>query len=186
LFLEPVLPRASTIERLIKKLARRYRKLQVCFEAGPTGYGLYRQMQALGYECLVVAPALIPKRSGERVNTNRRDAITLGLDWLRRMIEALLGQPAPMSAGPVIPAAEDPPVSQQERQQLLALATNILGRRGAAANQVAHRLVHFVGHPYAGELARPEQIVFQDAVAAIEDAVERSWWRRATGFRPGS
>ena len=45
--------RASTIERLIKKLARRYRKLQVCLEAGPTGYGLYRQMQALGYECLV-------------------------------------------------------------------------------------------------------------------------------------
>jgi transposase len=38
---------------------------------------LYRQIQALGYACLVVAPALIPKRSGERVKTNRRDALTL-------------------------------------------------------------------------------------------------------------
>src|SRR5215468_2365519 len=69
--------RPATIERLIKKLGRRYKKLHVCFEAGPTGYGLYRQMQALGHECLVVAPALIPRRSGERVKTNRRDALTL-------------------------------------------------------------------------------------------------------------
>jgi len=47
------------------------------FEAGPTGYGLYRQIQELGHDCLVVAPALIPKRTGERVKTNRRDAVTL-------------------------------------------------------------------------------------------------------------
>jgi hypothetical protein len=45
--------------------------------AGPTGYGLYRQVQALGHDCMVVAPALIPKRAGERVKTNRRDAVTL-------------------------------------------------------------------------------------------------------------
>ncbi len=47
------------------------------FEAGPTGYGLYRQIQALGHDCMVVAPALIPKRAGERIKTNRRDAVTL-------------------------------------------------------------------------------------------------------------
>ena len=76
-FLGEVENQPATVERLIKKLGRRYRKLQVCFEAGPTGYGLYRQIQALGYACLVVAPALIPKRSGERVKTNRRDALTL-------------------------------------------------------------------------------------------------------------
>src|ERR1700723_363057 len=65
------------IERTIKRLADRYDRLHVCFEAGPTGYGLYRQIQALGHECMVVAPALIPKRSGERIKTNRRDAVTL-------------------------------------------------------------------------------------------------------------
>jgi hypothetical protein len=54
----------ATIERLIRKLAGRYSHLQVCFEAGPTGYGLYRQIRALGHECLVVAPSLIPRRSG--------------------------------------------------------------------------------------------------------------------------
>src|ERR1700742_2636559 len=65
------------IERTIKRLANRYDRLHVCFEAGPTGYGLYRQVQALGHDCMVVAPALIPKRAGERIKTNRRDAITL-------------------------------------------------------------------------------------------------------------
>ena len=52
------------IERTIKRLADRYDRLHVCFEAGPTGYGLYRQIQALGHDCMVVAPALIPKRVG--------------------------------------------------------------------------------------------------------------------------
>ena len=65
------------IERTIKRLAGRYDRLHICFEAGPTGSGLYRQIQALGHECMVVAPALVPKRSGERIKTNRRDAVTL-------------------------------------------------------------------------------------------------------------
>ncbi len=67
----------APIERTIKRLANRYDRLHVCFEAGPTGYGLYRQVQALGHDCMVVAPALIPKRAGERIKTNRRDAVTL-------------------------------------------------------------------------------------------------------------
>jgi transposase len=65
------------IERTIKRLADRYDRLHVCFEAGPTGYGLYRQIQAIGHDCMVVAPTLIPKRADERVKTNRRDAVTL-------------------------------------------------------------------------------------------------------------
>src|SRR5262249_28407535 len=76
-FLGEVENQPATIERLIKKLGRRYGKLQVCFEAGPTGDGLYRRIPAAGGGRLVVAPALIPKRSGERVKTNRRDALTL-------------------------------------------------------------------------------------------------------------
>ena len=67
----------DTIAKLIRKLAGRYEKLHVCYEAGPTGYGLYRQILALGHECMVVAPSLIPRRSGDRVKTNRRDAQSL-------------------------------------------------------------------------------------------------------------
>ena len=76
-FLGDISSSPAVVERLIRKLAGRYGKLHFCYEAGPTGYGLYRQIEALGHACLVVAPALIPKRPGERVKTNRRDAVTL-------------------------------------------------------------------------------------------------------------
>jgi len=62
------------IERTIRRLADRYDRLQVCFETGRMGYGLYCHVEALGHDCIVVAPALIPNRSGERIETNRRDA----------------------------------------------------------------------------------------------------------------
>jgi transposase len=67
----------AAVERMIRKLADRYKRLHFCYEAGPTGYGLYRQVRALGHDCIVVAPSLVPKRPGERVKTNRRDAVTL-------------------------------------------------------------------------------------------------------------
>ena len=64
-------------ERLVRKLAARYERLTFCYEAGPTGYGLYRQIEGLDHACIVVAPSLIPKKPGDRVKTNRRDAVNL-------------------------------------------------------------------------------------------------------------
>jgi transposase len=63
--------------KLVKKLGRRYRRLTFCYEAGPTGYDLYRLIMALGYPCIVAAPSLVPRRPGDRVKTNRRDALNL-------------------------------------------------------------------------------------------------------------
>ena len=45
---------------MIRKLAGHYEKLYFCYEAGPTGYELYRQVRALGHDCIVVAPSLVP------------------------------------------------------------------------------------------------------------------------------
>jgi transposase len=67
----------EAVRRLVSKLASRHGELLFCYEAGPTGYGLQRQISTLGHECAVIAPSLIPKRPGERVKTNRRDALTL-------------------------------------------------------------------------------------------------------------
>lgn len=63
--------------KLVKKLAAKYQCVTFCYEAGPTGYGLYRQIKSLGHECIVAAPSLIPKRPGDKVKTNRRDAVSL-------------------------------------------------------------------------------------------------------------
>jgi transposase len=68
---------AEAVRKLLTRLAARHGKLHVCYEAGPTGYGLYRQVIGLGHECTVVAPSLIPRKAGDRVKTNRRDAVQL-------------------------------------------------------------------------------------------------------------
>ena len=65
-FLGEVENQPGPIGKLIKKLAGRCPKLHVCFEAGPTGYGLHRQIQGLGHDCLVVAPSLILPGGGHR------------------------------------------------------------------------------------------------------------------------
>ena len=63
--------------KLVRKLAAKYGRLTFCYEAGPTGYGLNRQITSLGHDCMVVAPSLIPTKPGDRVKTNRRDALSL-------------------------------------------------------------------------------------------------------------
>ena len=61
------------VRRLVKKLEKKG-AFKVCYETGPTGYALYWQLTRLGIDCDVVATSLIPKRSGDRVKTDRRDA----------------------------------------------------------------------------------------------------------------
>ncbi len=61
------------VRGLVKKLGPASR-LRICYEAGPHGYGLYWELTALGVHCDVVAPTLVPVKSGDRVKTNRRDA----------------------------------------------------------------------------------------------------------------
>ena len=67
----------DAVRKLVAKLSRQYQLLHFCYEAGPTGYGLHRQLTELGHLCDVIAPTMIPKRSGDRVKTNRRDSVTL-------------------------------------------------------------------------------------------------------------
>lgn len=70
---------AKRVERKIQQLSERYGGglLQFVYEAGPCGYGLYRQLLASGHDVQVVAPSRIPKAPGERIKTDRRDALKL-------------------------------------------------------------------------------------------------------------
>ena len=64
----------------LRKLLARYGEpgaVQVVYEAGPTGYGLQRELARRGYQCQVIAPSLIPKRAGDRVKTDHRDGLRL-------------------------------------------------------------------------------------------------------------
>jgi transposase len=65
---------SAAVKALTTKLASRHGELRFCYEAGPCGYGIQRQLAGLGHECVVVAPSLIPRKPGERIKTDRRDA----------------------------------------------------------------------------------------------------------------
>src|SRR6201994_3277943 len=67
----------AALKALTVKLAPARRELRFCYEAGPCGYGIQRQLTEAGHECAVVAPSLIPRRPGDRIKTDRRDAINL-------------------------------------------------------------------------------------------------------------
>jgi transposase len=171
-FLGEVSSSPAAVERLIGKLAGRYGKLHFCYEAGPTGYGLYRQIEALGHACLVIAPALIPKRPGERVKTNRRDAVTLAR--LHRAGE-LTGVWVPDAVHEAVrdlvrareAAADD---LRRKRQQLLSF----LLRHGRVYSGGGHwTLAHRRWLAKQAFEHAAQQIVFQEGIDAIEDAMAR-------------
>jgi len=68
---------STALDRLLRKLGGDGMRLRFCYEAGPCGYGIQRRLSTRGHECVVVAPSLIPKRAGDRVKTDRRDAAGL-------------------------------------------------------------------------------------------------------------
>lgn len=67
----------KAIAKLVKQLRKGEAQLSFCYEAGPCGYGVHRQLTALGWDCQVVAPSLIPRKAGDRVKTDRRDSLML-------------------------------------------------------------------------------------------------------------
>lgn len=75
-YLERCEPKPELIAKLVKRLGPAG-ELHFCYEAGPTGYGLYRQLTQLGATCTVVAPTLIPTKVGDKVKTDRKDAMRL-------------------------------------------------------------------------------------------------------------
>ncbi len=80
---EPVEWTEDTTAEAVRRLARRLQRLspggvRCCYEAGPTGYALQRQLRATGVDCAVIAPSLTPIKPGSRIKTDRRDARKLG------------------------------------------------------------------------------------------------------------
>src|SRR5215216_1059969 len=162
----------AAVERLLRKLAHKYKALPVCYEAGPTGYGLYRHIRALGYVCDVIAPSLVPKRPGDRVKTNRRDAVTLA-----RLLRA--GELTPIWVPDEVHEAVRDLVRARE-----AAAQDLRHKRQQVLSFLLRHGRIFTGHRHwsrahlrwlAGQAFNhpAQQIVFQDQVDAVADAQAR-------------
>jgi len=171
-FVGPIGTRQADIDKLIRRLHSKASHLVFAYEAGPTGYGLYRYLTGKGEECRVVAPSLIPKRSGVRVNTNRRDAVELARllrsgdlvsVWVPRVEDEAIRDVcrARDAARITLKAAK-----LRLKSFLLRLGLQYTGR---ATWTDAHRR-------YLARVVCPtpaQQIVFQESLHAVDEQVER-------------
>ena len=164
--------RADHVAKLVAKLATKARHLHFCYEAGPCGYGLHRQLTGLGHACDVVAPSLIPVKAGDRVKTDRRDAEMLAK--LHR-------------AGELTSVWVPDTAHEAMRDLVRARATAVRGLGKARQHLQGFLLRHGRIHPgkkgwtvaYRRWLTTlrfdhdAQQIVFQDYVHAVTDAEAR-------------
>src|SRR5499427_495161 len=75
IYLGAIGTRQCDIDQLIRKMQSKTAHLVFVYEAGPCGYWLYRYLTTKGHRCWVVAPSFIPQKAGDRVTTDRRDAM---------------------------------------------------------------------------------------------------------------
>jgi transposase len=162
----------AALDRLMCKLGGEGVRLRVCYEAGPCGYGIQRHLSARGHECVVVAPSLIPKRAGDRVKTDRRDAA--GLARLHRAGEltAVWVPDARHEAMRDLVRARLDAVHalRRARQQL----SGFLLRQGCHYGRPAWTKLHrrwLAGLKF--EQAVVHHIVLEDYIAAVEAAEAR-------------
>ena len=164
--------RPEAVRQLVERLAETHGRLDVCYEAGPRGYGLHRQIIALGHGCTVVAPSLVPVRAGNRVKTNRRDAVTLArLHRAGELTAVGVPDPAPEAIRDLIRARTAAMEAvRRARQQLQGFLLRhgrvVTGRK---AWSPAHR--RWLGGLRVAHPAR--QIVLQEQINAIAEAERR-------------
>jgi len=162
----------AAVRRLVKKLSGKHARLTFCYEAGPTGYGLYRQIREFGHECMVVAPSLIPKKAGDRVKNNRRDATALAKLLRAGELTEVWVPDERHEAMRDLTRARQAAVAdlRSKRQQTMALLLR-LGR--PYAGKTTWGKTHWVwlrSQPFA----HPEQrIVFEEMLLAVRQAQER-------------
>jgi transposase len=171
-FFGTIASRPEAVRKLVDKLAKQHRRLAFCYEAGPTGYGLYRQIRALGYECAVVAPSMVPVRPGGHIKTDRRDATTLAALFRAGELTAIWVPDAAHEAMRDLSRGRQAAMEglRRARQQLLSFLlrhgriypTKSHWTRGHRRWLAEQRFEHAAG-----------QIVFEELIQAIEQAQAR-------------
>jgi transposase len=165
---------AHDTARLIKQLERLGGpdELQVVYEAGPTGYGLQRALAAQGWQCDVIAPSLIPQRAGDRVKTDRRDALRLAeLARAGELTAIWIPQPMDESIRDLARAREDAVNARtQARHQLKGFLLRH-GLRYGAKSAWSKTFYRWLGTLNCGQPAA--QIALSEYLLTLQAADER-------------
>jgi transposase len=164
--------RVEVLTKMVGRLARGGHSLNFCYEAGPCGYGVYRLLRGLGHDCIVVAPSLIPIKAGDRVKTDRRDALML----------AKLHRAGELTAVWVPDAAHE---AMRDLVRARATAVRVLAKARQHLNGflLRHAKVYAGQRTWTVAYRRwlttvrfdhpAQQIVLQDYIHAVEDAEKR-------------
>lgn len=172
IYLGTIGTRHGDIDKLIRNMQSKAKQLVFVYEAGPCGYWLYRYLRKKGYECWVVAPSLIPKKAGDRVKTDRRDAVQLA----RLMRSGDLSRV-------YVPTVEDEAIRDLSRAREDALRDLKAAKFRLKAFLLRHD-IRYTGRATWGPAhlrwlaevvcATPaQQIVFQEYVRAVNEHTER-------------
>ncbi len=160
----------GTLGRLLDDLAARSR-LRICYEAGPTGYGLARFLNASGMCCIVVAPSRIPREAGQRVKTDRRDARQLA-ELLRAglLTEVKIPEAETEAMRDLERARDDAKNAERTvRQQL----DKFLLRYGRIWSRTKWTRLHWAWIKQQAFPAEASRRVLADQIRAVEEATAR-------------
>jgi len=162
----------TALDRLLHKLGGDGVTLRFCYEAGPCGYGVQRRLSAQGQECVVVAPSLIPKRAGDRVKTDRRDAASLAKLHRAGELTAVWVPDAQHEAMRDLVRAREAAAAdlRRKRQQLSAFLLR-LGRHFTGKKTWSRAHMNWL---MGQKLAHREQrLAFEEMMLAIREAQAR-------------
>ena len=163
---------AAAVDRAVRKLRSAHRNLLFVYEAGPCGFWIYRRLTGQGLACMVVSPSMTPRRAGERIKTDRRDALKLArLARAGELTPIYVPDERDEAMRDLVRAREDAVAMQrQARQRLQALLLrNEIRYPKRTTWTAAHR--RWIAHI---KLAQPtQQIAFEEYVLAIQEASAR-------------
>jgi transposase len=162
----------TALDKVIRRLQSRGVTLQVVYEAGPCGYQIYRHLSRRGIECVVVAPSMIPKRSGDRVKTDRRDALSLArLHRAGELSPVYVPGEEDEAMRDLVRGREDAKDAEKKAKQRLGAFLLRHGRRYAGRTLWSRAHRRWLGEQGFGHPA--QQIVFQEYVSTVEQGQER-------------
>ncbi len=164
--------RPADIAKLINRLAAKGANLHFCYEAGPCGYGLYRQIIETGHTCIVVAPSVIPIKPGVRIKTDQRDAMNLARLLRAGELEAIwIPDPAHEAIRDLIRTRADAADAvKRGKQQLLSF---LLRHGRTFTGHGVWTRSHFTWLSEQKFEHPAHQIVCQDYIHAILDGQQR-------------
>jgi transposase len=156
---------------LLKRL-RALGRVKCCYEAGPTGFGLHRDLVKAGIDCIVVAPSLVPTRAGDRVKTDRRDAVKLAR-FLRSgdLTEIVVPDEATEAMRDLERAREDAKRAELAARHHLGKFLLRHGRRSPFKTAWSRKHLEWIRSQHFDDAA--QQLVLDDYLKAVEDLAER-------------